>query len=160
MTRSADRDAVAELYAASYSRLAGLVALVAGGRAEAEECVQEAFIRLLGRWPHVSRLDSPEAWVRTGLSRARAALAGLLRKEARRNPRERQTASSSPERCPWSVGRYTPGRTVRLGRCGSRQPTARRRTPTRPPTGGSPSLSPRGSTSSREARRISGRSIR
>ncbi|GAA2362366.1 RNA polymerase sigma factor [Dactylosporangium salmoneum] len=82
----ADAD-VAELYAACYSRLVGVVALVAESRAEAEECVQEAFVRLLGRWQRVSRLDSPEVWVRTVAFRlasnrrrkARNALRALLR---------------------------------------------------------------------------------
>jgi len=55
---------VAELYASSYRRLVGVVSLVAGGPGEAEECVQEAFVRLLERWPVVSRYDDPEAWVR------------------------------------------------------------------------------------------------
>ncbi|WP_432993257.1 sigma-70 family RNA polymerase sigma factor [Dactylosporangium sp. CA-233914] len=58
-------DSVADLYAASYIRIVGVVALVAGSRADAEECVQEAFVRLLGRWDRVSRLESPEVWVRT-----------------------------------------------------------------------------------------------
>jgi len=62
---SASHEAVAELYAASYARLVGVVALAAESRADAEECVQEAFVRLLGRWPRVSRLESPEVWVRT-----------------------------------------------------------------------------------------------
>jgi RNA polymerase sigma-70 factor (ECF subfamily) len=57
-------DAVAELYAASCTRLVGIVTLAAGSRAEAEECVQEAFIQLLGRWQQVSRYDDPEAWIR------------------------------------------------------------------------------------------------
>jgi RNA polymerase sigma-70 factor (ECF subfamily) len=61
-TRPADE--VAAFYAATYQRLVGVVALAAGGRAEAEEVVQEAFVRLLGRWPTVSRYDDPEAWVR------------------------------------------------------------------------------------------------
>ncbi|MEV8516593.1 SigE family RNA polymerase sigma factor [Dactylosporangium sp. NPDC051484] len=65
MSRSAGtQNAVSDLYSACYGRLVGVVALVAGSRAEAEECVQEAFVRLLGRWQHVSRLESPEAWVR------------------------------------------------------------------------------------------------
>ena len=51
-------------YAASYGRLVGVVGLVAGDRHEAEEAVQDAFARLLGRWDHVSRYDDPEAWVR------------------------------------------------------------------------------------------------
>ena len=66
MTKSstADNDAVRAVYEASYARLVGLVAVAAGSRAEAEECVQEAFIRQLREWPTVSRFDSPEAWTR------------------------------------------------------------------------------------------------
>ena len=61
---SASSDAVREIYEVSYSRLVGVVSLAAGSRAEAEECVQEAFIRLLREWPTVSQFDSPEAWTR------------------------------------------------------------------------------------------------
>jgi len=61
---SAANDAVRAIYEASYSRLVGVVSLAADGRAEAEECVQEAFIRLLREWPRVSQFDSPEAWTR------------------------------------------------------------------------------------------------
>jgi RNA polymerase sigma-70 factor (ECF subfamily) len=57
-------DAVRDLYEGCYARLVGVVSLAAGGRAEAEECVQEAFIRLLREWPTVSQFDSPEAWTR------------------------------------------------------------------------------------------------
>jgi hypothetical protein len=52
-------DAVAELYAASCSRLVGIVTLAAGSRSEAEECVQDAFIQLLRGWPQVSRRPAP-----------------------------------------------------------------------------------------------------
>ena len=55
---------VEDLYAGSYTHLVGLVALVAGSREEAEEVVQEAFVRLLPRWGTVARYDDPEAWVR------------------------------------------------------------------------------------------------
>lgn len=53
-----------DLYAASYSRLVGTVGAVCGDRHEAEEAVQDAFVRLMGAWPRVSRYDDPEAWVR------------------------------------------------------------------------------------------------
>jgi RNA polymerase sigma-70 factor (ECF subfamily) len=53
-----------ELYAGSYARLVGIVGAVGGDRQEAEEAVQEAFIRLMGRWSSVSTYDDPEAWVR------------------------------------------------------------------------------------------------
>lgn len=57
-------DDVAQLYASSYPRLVGVLALAAGSQAEAEEVVQEAFVRLLRQWPTVSRFDDPEAWTR------------------------------------------------------------------------------------------------
>lgn len=62
MTTAADE--VAELYDVTYRRLVGQVALVAGSRADAEECVQDAFARLLVRWDKVGRYEQPEAWVR------------------------------------------------------------------------------------------------
>jgi RNA polymerase sigma-70 factor (ECF subfamily) len=65
MSRKPAEDAVSELYASCYRRLVGVITLAAPSRAEAEECVQEAFLRVLSRWDHVSQLDSPEAWVRT-----------------------------------------------------------------------------------------------
>lgn len=55
---------VRELYAASYARLVGVLTLASGDRAEAEEVVQDAFVRLLPRWSTVRRYDDPEAWVR------------------------------------------------------------------------------------------------
>jgi RNA polymerase sigma-70 factor, ECF subfamily len=61
---SSGSDAVRAIYEVSYARLVGVVSLAAGSRAEAEECVQEAVIRLLREWPRVSQFDSPEAWTR------------------------------------------------------------------------------------------------
>jgi RNA polymerase sigma-70 factor, ECF subfamily len=55
----------AEFYAASFGRLTGQLAAMTGDRAEAQDAVQEAFIRA---WQHRGKLDraaSPEAWVRT-----------------------------------------------------------------------------------------------
>lgn len=54
-----------ELYAASYRRLVGQLYAMIGDRDEAEECVQEAFVRA---WARRGRLDAtahPEAWLRT-----------------------------------------------------------------------------------------------
>src|SRR5215467_1456824 len=62
--RPGAHEAVRELYTVCYGRLVGVVALAAGSRAEAEECVQEAFVRLLGHWARVSRYEDPEAWLR------------------------------------------------------------------------------------------------
>lgn len=71
-----------DLYAASYSRLVGVVGAVCRDRDEAEEAVQEAFVRLMGSWSKVSRYDDPEAWVRKVAlrqvsNRRRKALNGL-----------------------------------------------------------------------------------
>ena len=59
-----DDRALRELYAAAYPRLVGVVGAVCGSTHEAEEAVQDAFVRLMGQWPTVSRYDDPEAWVR------------------------------------------------------------------------------------------------
>lgn len=59
-----DERALRELYAVSYVRLVGVVGAVCGDRHEAEEAVQDAFVRLIGQWPKVSRYEEPEAWVR------------------------------------------------------------------------------------------------
>lgn len=71
-----------DLYAACYARLVGTVGAVCGDQHEAEEAVQDAFVRLMARWPRVSRYDDPEAWVRTVAlrlvsNRRRKALNGL-----------------------------------------------------------------------------------
>ncbi len=54
-----------DFYAASFNRLVVQVHALIGDRDEAQECVQEAFVRA---WSHRRRLDraqAPEAWVRT-----------------------------------------------------------------------------------------------
>jgi RNA polymerase sigma-70 factor (ECF subfamily) len=54
-----------ELYAASAPRLVAQMHALTGDRAEAQDVVQEAFVRA---WQHRGRLDAsgaPEAWVRT-----------------------------------------------------------------------------------------------
>jgi RNA polymerase sigma-70 factor, ECF subfamily len=54
-----------ELYATSYPRLTAQLYAMLGNRDEAEECVQEAFVRA---WQHRGKLERseyPEAWLRT-----------------------------------------------------------------------------------------------
>lgn len=54
-----------DFYAASFGRLVGQVYAMTGDREEAQECVQEAFVRA---WSHRRALQqsrAPEAWVRT-----------------------------------------------------------------------------------------------
>ncbi len=54
-----------QFYKNSYTKLVGQVYAMCGNMPEAQDCVQEAFIRA---WDHRRKLDetrSPEAWVRT-----------------------------------------------------------------------------------------------
>jgi RNA polymerase sigma-70 factor, ECF subfamily len=52
-----------EVYAGQYRRLVALVTAVAESRAEAEEAVQEAFVRALGLVGRRAALADPEAWL-------------------------------------------------------------------------------------------------
>jgi RNA polymerase sigma-70 factor (sigma-E family) len=54
----------AEFYYGTYPRLFRAVVLLCGSRSEAEDVLQEAYSRALGRWSRVSGYDDPEAWVR------------------------------------------------------------------------------------------------
>lgn len=53
-----------EFYQISYRRLAAQVYVYAGDAAEAEDSVQEAYLRAWRQWSVVSRYDDPVAWVR------------------------------------------------------------------------------------------------
>jgi RNA polymerase sigma-70 factor, ECF subfamily len=52
-------------YNGSVRRLIGQLHAMTGSRAEAEDCVQEAYARAWQRWDKVSGYGDPEAWVRT-----------------------------------------------------------------------------------------------
>jgi len=54
-----------DLYTQSYRRLVAQLHAVTGNRQEAEDVVQEAFMRAMGRWDDVRTYDAPEAWLRT-----------------------------------------------------------------------------------------------
>ena len=75
-----DDSAFATFYATSYQRLVGQVFAVTGDLADAEDAVQEAFVRASARWGKVCRYDHPEAWVR----RVAINLALTMRRRARR----------------------------------------------------------------------------
>ena len=56
---------IQELYAASYRRLLGQLIGFTGSVAEAEDVLQEAFVRGLDRPRQLLGADNPEAWLRT-----------------------------------------------------------------------------------------------
>lgn len=60
-----DAEAFDEFYAASFRRLVGQVYAMIGSHDEAQECVQEAFVRAWSRRKQLDDARSPEAWVRT-----------------------------------------------------------------------------------------------
>lgn len=65
-TEAADGAAyVHRVFDASYRRLVAQMYGICGDLSEAEDAVQEAFVRALARPRHFRRLDNPEAWLRT-----------------------------------------------------------------------------------------------
>lgn len=62
----------AEFYAASFRRLTGQLYAMTGDQAEAQDAVQEAFVRAWERRGSLDRAASPEAWVRTAAWRIAA----------------------------------------------------------------------------------------
>src|SRR2546423_8027378 len=73
-TETSQRDAAVELpvpqalsfedfYEVEHERLFGALYLVTGNRQEAEDLMQEAFVRLLERWDLVQSLESPEGYL-------------------------------------------------------------------------------------------------
>ena len=83
-----------EFYESSYARLVGQLFSVTGSLEEAEDVVQEAFIRALDRWPRIRDYDVPELWVRrvainltvSELRRLRRRATALLRLGTQRPP--------------------------------------------------------------------------
>lgn len=54
-----------DFYNASFARITGQLYAMIGSRDEAEECVQEAFVRAWAHRRKLDRAEHPEAWVRT-----------------------------------------------------------------------------------------------
>lgn len=92
---------MAGLYASSYRRLVGVVALAADSRGDAEDCVQEAFVQLLKSWGTVGAYDDPEGWVRKVafrlLSNRRRSAQSGLRALLRHAPADDTTAAGAGE---------------------------------------------------------------
>lgn len=63
--RGLDAEAFDALYAGSFRRLVAQIYAMCGNLAEAQDCVQEAFVRAWDRRRVLDIEQSPEAWVRT-----------------------------------------------------------------------------------------------
>ena len=61
MTKADDFDM---FYAATSRRLVRQIFAMTGDLGEAEDAVQEAYIRAWRRWPRIRAYDDPEAWLR------------------------------------------------------------------------------------------------
>ena len=62
MRETAEFDA---FYAATSHRLLGQLFAMTGDRGEAEDALQEAYIRAWQHWPKISGYENPEGWVRS-----------------------------------------------------------------------------------------------
>ena len=85
-----------EFYAASFRRLTNQVCAMIGNRDEAQECVQEAFVRAWAHRRSLARADHPEAWVRTTAYR----LAVSRWRRTTRSRRQPDRAVSPPTSAP------------------------------------------------------------
>jgi len=82
-----DMSGFVALYEGGYARLVGQMTAVTGDVSEAEDVVQEAFVRAAQRWEQISGYDAPELWVRrvalnlavSSLRRARRSATAILR---------------------------------------------------------------------------------
>lgn len=63
--RGMDADAFDALYATSFRRLVSQIYAMCGNLAEAQDCVQEAFVRAWDRRRVLDTEQYPEAWIRT-----------------------------------------------------------------------------------------------
>jgi RNA polymerase sigma-70 factor (ECF subfamily) len=74
-------------YTASFRRLVGQVYAMIGDRDEAQECVQEAFVRAWSHRAKIAKDLAPEAWVRT--TAYRLAVSRWRRKKRGERPPDR-----------------------------------------------------------------------
>lgn len=62
---SPGRDVVHDLFDAAYPRLVMQMLAICGDPAEAEDVVQEAFVKAVGMRGRFAAMDNPEGWLRT-----------------------------------------------------------------------------------------------
>jgi RNA polymerase sigma-70 factor (ECF subfamily) len=76
-----------EFYTSSFARITGQLYAMIGDRDEAQDCVQEAFVRAWDRRESLARAEHPDAWVRT--TAYRLAVSRWRRKRLSRRPADR-----------------------------------------------------------------------
>jgi RNA polymerase sigma-70 factor (ECF subfamily) len=81
-----DSDGFDEFYRGTRQRMLGFVYVLTGDLLEAQDAVQEAFVRAWQRWPSISQ-HQPEAWVRTTATRIAVSRWRQLRSRARAHVR-------------------------------------------------------------------------
>ncbi|MEH1014068.1 SigE family RNA polymerase sigma factor [Micromonospora sp. CPCC 206060] len=78
-----DVDGFDEFYRGSRQRLLGYVYVLTGDLAEAQDAVQEAYVRAWQRWSTVGGYEDPEAWTRLVAARIAVSRWRSLRSRAR-----------------------------------------------------------------------------
>ena len=78
-----DSEGFDEFYRGSRQRMLGFVYVLTGDLAEAQDAVQEAYIKAWQRWSTVRGYDDPESWVRVVASRIAVSRWRSLRSRAR-----------------------------------------------------------------------------
>ncbi|WP_433060328.1 SigE family RNA polymerase sigma factor [Dactylosporangium sp. CS-033363] len=95
-----ERDVIGQVYAACFQRLVVQLYAVTGDLGEAQEAVQEAFVRAIGNARTFRGLDNPEAWlcrVAINVSRSRYRRRVFLENVLRRAGPEPVVPDPSPE---------------------------------------------------------------
>jgi len=82
-----------DFYSASFSRLTAQLYAMIGDRDEAQECVQEAFVRAWANRRKLDQAEHPEAWVRT--TAYRLAVSRWRRTKLGRRPADRAVAPAT-----------------------------------------------------------------
>ncbi|MBO4206498.1 SigE family RNA polymerase sigma factor [Micromonospora echinofusca] len=78
-----DVDGFDEFYRGSRQRLLGYVYVLTGDLAEAQDAVQEAYVRAWQRWSTIGGYEDPEAWTRLVAARIAVSRWRSLRSRAR-----------------------------------------------------------------------------
>lgn len=90
-------DVLTELWTAHYRRLVRLAALLTGDRDNAEEVVQDAYVRVLGSWRRLRDPAKGEAYLRTAVvnaARSRTRHRGVAERYVPDPPRDAESAET------------------------------------------------------------------